>query len=172
MWERLKRRYRDQRRFRWAVDVGGLLVLVALVGLFQTRHHPRGPTPPVTLVTLDGQPTSFAAYAGKTTLVAVWAPWCGVCKTESDNIGRAARWLGDRANVISVATSFRDVDSVRQYMQRQGVDYPVLLGMDDFAERMHVAAYPTLFVLDAQGNVVGSAQGYTTTAGLLVRGLF
>lgn len=171
MWKRLQQRYRDQRLFRWGVDLAAVLVLVTGVGVFQTRHHPRGKAPAVQLVTLDGKPTSFAAYAGKKTLVAVWAPWCGVCKSESDNLGRAMRWLGGRANLISVATAYRDVESVHRYVEAQHVDYPVLLGVDDFAEQLHVEAYPTLFVLDAEGNIVGSAQGYTTTAGLLLRGL-
>lgn len=165
-----KTRYRASVPFRWAVDLSALLLIVTLVGLFQTRHHPRGPAPAYTFTSLDtGAATTFAAFAGKPSLVVVWAPWCGVCKAESDNVSRARRWLGDKANVISVATQFADVSQVHAYVKNQSVDYPVLVAGDDFAQVMKVGAFPTLYVLDAQGNIVSSVEGYTTTLGLLWR---
>ena len=169
--KKLRERYRTSRVFRWAVDLSLLAAVLLGMGWWQTRSHPRGAMPALELKTLDGSSTTFASFAGKPTLVAVWAPWCGVCKGESDNVGRAAKWLGGQANVISVATSFRDVSQVRQYIEQQGVDYPVLLGGDDFSERLGISAYPTLFVLDGEGQIVGSAQGYTTTVGLMARAL-
>ena len=71
--------------------------------------------------------------------------------------------------MVSVATAFNDVSEVRGYMAAQGVDYPVLLARDDFAKVMHVEAYPTVFVLNREGQIVSSMQGYTTTLGLLWR---
>ncbi|MFO0595702.1 MAG: redoxin family protein [Myxococcaceae bacterium] len=167
--QRLKARYAASRPFRWAVDLVVVFALITLVGLFQTRHHPRGEAPAYVFQTLDHQAVSLASFAGKPTLLAVWAPWCGVCKAESDNVSRAWRWLGGRANVVSVATQFTEEAQVRRYMQDQHVDYPVLLAGDDFAALLHVGAFPTLFVLDSQGRIVGSVEGYTTTLGLLAR---
>jgi thioredoxin-related protein len=84
-------------------------------------------------------------------------------------VSRARAWLGERANVVSVATSFEDVSQVRGYMQAQGVDYPVLLAREDFQRVMHIEAFPTVFVLDSQGRIVSSMTGYTTTLGLFWR---
>lgn len=166
----LRDRYRTSRVFRWAVDLTVVITLLVGIGLFQTRNHPRGPAPQYVMTSLDsGAAVSFASFAGKPTVVAVWAPWCGVCKAESDNVSRARSWLGDRANVISVATQFGDVSQVHAYVKNQKVDYPVLIAGDDFAQVMHIGAFPTLFVLDSQGNVVSSVEGYTTTVGLLWR---
>jgi thiol-disulfide isomerase/thioredoxin len=166
---KVKERYRTSTGFRWAVDLSVLAVLVVGVGLYQTRNHPRGPAPTYSFTTLEQGTVSFASFAGKPTLVAVWAPWCGVCKAASANVSRARRWLGDTANVISVATQFADVSQVRAYVKNQSVDYPVLVAGDDFAQVMKVGAFPTLYVLDAQGNIVSSGEGYTTTLGLLWR---
>ena len=168
----LKTRYRQSTPFRWAVDLTVLLAIVLGLGLYQTRNHPRGAAPSYTFTTLDQAPVTLSSLAGKPTLLAVWAPWCGVCKAESGNVSRAHAWLGDRANVVSVATAFNDVTEVRQYMSAQGVDYPVLLAAEDFQRVMHVEAFPTVFILDRQGRIVSSMQGYTTTLGLVFRTLW
>jgi thiol-disulfide isomerase/thioredoxin len=172
MLTKLKDRYRTQTAFRWAVDLSVLFVILFAVGLFQTRNHPRGAAPPYTFSTFDQGPVTLSSFAGKPTLLAVWAPWCGVCKAESGNVSRARSWLGDRANVVSVATAFNDVAEVKQYMAAQGVDYPVLLAQDDFQQVMSVQAFPTVFVIDSQGRIVSSMQGYTTTLGLIWRTLW
>lgn len=149
-----------------------MLALVLAVGAYQTRNHPRGPAPEVSLRTLDGAPTALSAWRGRTTVVEVWAPWCTVCKVQTDNLARARRWLGARAQVISVAAAYEDVADVRRAVRAQRLDVPVLLGDDAFTRRMGVRAFPTVYVLDAQGRVVSSAQGYTTTLGLVLRALW
>lgn len=169
--ETVRHKYRSSRAFRWLVEGAVVLAFVAVVSAFQTRHHARGPLPALTLYTVDGAPVELTSLKGKPTLLTVWAPWCGVCKAESDNVSRAARWLSGRANVVSVATAFRDVSQVRSEMAAQGIDYPVLVAGEDFTEAMGVAAYPTLYVVNAEGQVVGSAQGYVTTLGFLWRAL-
>lgn len=169
----LREWYRSSRLFRWAVDLTAVIAIITGIGLYQTRNHPRGPAPQYVMTSLEnGSAVSFASYAGKPTVVAVWAPWCGVCKAESDNLSRARHWLGSRANVISVATQFGDVSQVHAYMKNQNVDYPVLIAGDDFAQVMHINAFPTLFVLDSEGKIVSSVEGYTTTAGVLWRALW
>lgn len=173
-WTALKARYRSRRVFRWAVDLLAMAALLLAVGAFQVRHHPRGPAPAYTFGALAPTPgeVTMASLAGKPTLLAVWAPWCGVCKQESSNLSRARAWLGERAQVVSVATAFDDVAQVRQYVAAQGVDYPVLLARDDFQRLLQVQAFPTVFVLDREGRIVSSVQGYTTTLGLVLRALW
>lgn len=168
-WSLAKEKYRSSRVFRWAADLSMIAVVITAIGAFQTRNHPRGEAPAYEFRTLEGAPVAMATLQGKPTLLAVWAPWCGVCKAESGNVSRVHRWLGSKANVVSVATGFDDVREVRGYMESQGVDYPVLLARDDFQRTMNIDAFPTVFVLDAQGRIVSSMQGYTTTLGLLWR---
>lgn len=165
----LTARYRASLAWRWAIDLGLMLIALIAIGAFQTRHHPRGVPPALSLSTLDGRPTSLAAFAGKPTLVAVWAPWCGVCKLDADNVGRVRRLLGEDAHVISVAAAYSTVAAVERYVREQAIDYPVLLAGNDFEQRLGVQAFPTFFVLDARGRIASSTQGYTTTLGLWLR---
>lgn len=154
---------------RTLVELLAVVVVVVGVSWWQGRGHVTGPAPDFAQVTLGGTSMSLAALRGKPTLVAFWAPWCGVCETETGNLSRVRGWVGERANVVSVATGYRSVEEVKAYVARNAVDYPVMLDEGDVAERFNVAAYPTVYFLDAQGQVKGSVVGYTTTLGLWAR---
>lgn len=157
------------KKVRFALELGALMLVAALIGLWQTRGHLTGPAPAFTLETLDGQTLGLESLKGKPALIAFWAPWCGVCKVESRNFSWAKKVIGDRAHVISVASAFDHVAEVQGYVKDQGVDYPVLLDRADLSQKFKVEAYPTVYFLDGEGNVKRSAVGYTTTGGLLLR---
>ncbi len=168
-WPSVQTRYRESRVVRWTVEFGVLGAMLVAIGAYQTRNHPRGRPPEVALSTLDGKPVRLAQYAGKPTLVAVWAPWCGVCKMDGDNVSRVRDWLGDRARVISIAAAYGERSAVDHYIREQHVDYPVLLAGPDFQQQLGVRAFPSFFVIDETGRVTTSTQGYTTTLGLWLR---
>ena len=148
-----------------------MLALIVLgLGAWQTRNLlARGTPVDLELPTLAGAPISFAALRGKPVLVSFWAPWCGVCKELSPNIGRVRGWMGDRAHVVSVATAYQTVDQVQAFASAQKLDYPVMLGTELELRRFQVNAFPTLYFLDAEGRVKAHAVGYTTSLGLLWR---
>jgi thioredoxin-related protein len=87
-------------------------------------------------------------------------------------VARVRAWVGDRAHVVSVATSYQHVGQVQGFVNDQKLEYPVLLGGENELRRFQVNAFPTLYFLDEQGRVKAHAVGYTTTVGLLFRLLF
>lgn len=153
----------------WLRDGAFALLIVGAVGFFQTRGHLRGPAPSFSLPQLSGGTVDSASLKGKPALLAFWAPWCGVCKTTSSNVEWTRKLIGNSARVFSVAASYEDVADVQKYMAARGADYPVLLGNDDTVRDFKVNAYPTFYFLDENGQIKGSAVGYTTTLGLLAR---
>lgn len=78
-------------------------------------------------------------------------------------------WAGSRARVVSVALAYQDRGQVERYVHENDVDYPVWFGNDELAARLNINSFPTVYFVDREGRISGSAVGYTTTLGLLFR---
>lgn len=174
---RLKTRWKDLRAKRWfqlTTDVLMVAIIMTIAGLWQTRSVRQGPAPAFSLPQLvqanAGDVVSLESLKGRSTVLAFWAPWCGVCRTEASNVSRAASWAGQNARVLSVASSYESLDEVTAFVQNHSVDYPVLLdGTGQVAPSFGVTAYPTLVFLDEHGVIKHATVGYTTTLGILLR---
>lgn len=171
-WRARWHKWRQTRWFRWGSDAAFVVVLFVAVSMVQNRGLlPAGEhAPKLELTSLDGTAQTLGGPTpGQRTLLVFWAPWCGVCGAESDNVDRVRRWLGDRVRVVSVALGYAGLDSVRDFVAEQSVAYPVLLGRDRVQKAYQVSAFPTLYVLDERGRIAHRATGYTTTLGMLWR---
>lgn len=149
-----------------------MAVIVLGVATWQTWDHVGSgePAPEFFLDVLDQpEPISNASLEGRPTLLYFWAPWCGVCGATSENVDAVQEAVGDSANVLSVALSYKSPDELRKYMQDNGATYPVLLGDEKVRRDFAVNSFPTFYILDTEGNVDSSVVGYTTTLGLRAR---
>lgn len=158
----------------WMRDLLLIALLVFAVGAWQARTLlPTGtPLPFDELELYDGGRMAVEELKGKPTLIVLWAPWCGVCAAEADNVVRVGRWLGGRANVVTMALDYQTLESVGQFIDKHDVQSPVMLGDRELAESLGVRAYPSLYVLNKEGKIKHRATGYTTTLGMLWRALF
>ncbi|MCC6808553.1 MAG: redoxin domain-containing protein [Deltaproteobacteria bacterium] len=164
---------RRRRVVRWSIDALVIALVMIVAGALQTRRHlGAGTAPRATLTTLAGTQVELESFRGKPTLLAFWAPWCGVCKVESQNVSWAMHLAGGAANVVSIAAEFEQVDDVRRFIEVHDADYPVLLGTRRLTEQFAIEGFPTVYFLDADGRVKSSVVGYTSTLGLLVRLFF
>src|SRR5262249_11462103 len=127
------------------------------------------PFPAFELEQLGGGRVASSSLAGKPAMIALWAPWCGVCKAQSDNIGRVASWAGSSAHVISIALSYDRREDVERYAHDHSEGVPVLLGDDALSRALRVDTFPTVYFVDAHGRVTSSVVGYASTLALYVR---
>lgn len=168
-WEEFKK----SRGFKWGREIGFVLLLFLAVTAYQSWDHVSSgePAPQFDLALLDGdgERVTMESLHGKATLIYFWAPWCGVCEASSDNVTAVREAVGDDYNVLSVALEYESLESVRGFVERNDVGYPVLLGDGETRQDYVVEAFPTIYVLDEEGRVDGSVVGYTTTLGMRAR---
>lgn len=164
-WKRLRSRFWPALLF----DVGVLAVVFVAVHAWQTRDLPTDQAAPATVLPLlDRTQRGSAVIAGRSGIVYFFAPWCRVCRVSIGNLddlvdGERVAWG------TVVALDYADQEEVRAFIRRTGVDLPVLLGDARTAADWSVRAFPTYYVVDAEGRIASRSVGYSTWLGMWVR---
>lgn len=159
---------------RWFKIVREVLIVAVIFGaaaIWRSWDHVStgAAAPPFELATLEGTVVNSNDLRGKPVMLYFWATWCGVCSTVSPNIDSVHGSAGDDAHVLSINVDSGPKSKVQKYVDERGVTYPVLLGDHDLTDKFGVSAFPTLYFLDADGRVVTSTVGYTSTLGARLR---
>jgi len=109
---------------------------------------------------LDGKTVSLSDMRGKVVFLNFWATWCGPCKMEVGEIDRLYDKLGGKNFTVMAVSVGEDGRKVSRFMDREGIDFPVYLDIDtNVAREYRVNGIPTTFIVDPDGNIVGSALG-------------
>jgi len=152
-----------------AARAAAAVVVLALLGLlvWDVTHSGKGGVAakvdrghvvaaPKTTLPWFGRGGSFdlAAYRGKVVVLNFWASWCVDCKLEAKTLREAAaKWGG---KVVFVGVDGSDLTSAaRSYMNRYGVNYPVVRDIGGHAQSAWgVTGFPETFFVDRSGRVV------------------
>jgi thiol-disulfide isomerase/thioredoxin len=112
------------------------------------------PAPKLVIHDLTGKVTSTDDMKGKVVLVNFWATWCPPCRAEVPELIALQKKLGDKLQIIGISED-DSIDDVHQYIQKMGINYPVVMSTSEIVQAYGgVAALPTTFVLDTEGKVV------------------
>ena len=86
-----------------------------------------GIVPVMQASTLDGQSVQLPqAWAGRATLVNLWATWCAPCLKEMPELDAYARQQGTHGMQV-VGIALDDPTAVRDFIARLGIGYPSLV---------------------------------------------
>jgi len=107
---------------------------------------------------VDGKPVSVESLRGRPVLVHYWATWCEPCKVDIAQIRELyAKYGPKRFAVVGIALD-TDKAQLAKFLASKPTPWPQMHeagGLDGrLAEELGVLTLPTMFLLDAQGNVV------------------
>ncbi len=121
----------------------------------------RKAAPDFTLKDAEGHDVKLSDFRGKVVLLNFWATWCGPCKIEMPWFVDFQRKYKDQGfSVVAVSLDEEGWDVVKPYAQDMKLNFPVLLGNDDIAERFGgIQALPTTLIIDQEGRVYNSHMG-------------
>ena len=126
---------------------------------------PRAPFSQLTLADLNGKTHSLADYKGKVVLVNFWATWCPPCRAEMPSMQRLKeRMTGKPFAILAVDMAETEVE-VRDFLKQMKpskIDFTILMDKDGQSiKTWKVSAFPTSFILDAEGQLRYSLLGAT-----------
>ncbi len=144
-----------------------LLCLFPLLAAAQQHDQPTirfvrnpDPAPDFQLAGLDGKPVTLAGSKGKVVLVNFWATWCGPCRAEIPDLVELQKKYKDRLQILGLVVDDDDLDAIKKFSARYGINYPVALATNDIRIQYGgIPALPTSFVLDSEGRVVQKHEG-------------
>ena len=121
----------------------------------------RTAAPDFTAYDADGNAVQLSDYFGKPLVLNFWASWSGPCKSEMPAFQQAYEQEDGVQFLLVNMTGGRETQAdAEALLEEEGYTFPVLFDLDlDAAMTYGVAALPTTYFLDAEGNLVAWAQG-------------
>lgn len=120
------------------------------------------PAPGWKLQDLDGKTISSTDLKGKVVILDFWATWCGPCRAEIPGLINLQKRYGKQGlAVIGVSVDQAASSEVKQFAQKAGVNYPVVLADDNTLRAFGgIEAIPTTFIIDREGRIVKRHAGF------------
>ena len=159
---------------RWLLN--GALILTIFLAVTAWQGHnlisKQTPAPSFHLPALNRPPVALEDLRGRRALLYFFAPWCNICDLSISNLNWVRKLRSEKSvSIFAVALSYTDLLSVKEFLKRNALDVPVLLGTPEILNSYRISAFPTVYALNESGNIDGSTVGYVTILGLWWRTL-
>lgn len=124
--------------------------------------------PDFTVVGPDGKEMKLSDFRGKLVLIDIWATWCGPCVASMPHNSEFAEKFAKDGFVILAVCSSDTRENYEGWVERNGDKYKFLTAHDPagkdwehsvFNTSYGVTGFPTLFLVDREGKLVGSTSG-------------
>ena len=118
-----------------------------------------------------GQTRRLSDYRGKVVFLNFWATWCPPCRAEMPDIQKLYEEYQkeEDPDVVILGVAFPDygdeesIEGITEFLEDNGYTYPTL--MDEEGSLIlpyYITAYPTTYMINSDGNVVGYVPGSMT----------
>jgi len=127
------------------------------------------PLPPLTLSSLEGRSVSLTDFAGKPTVVNLWATWCPPCRREMPALQRTQAANPD-VNIVFVNQG-EEAATIAAFLGRHGLALRNVLvdPQSSTGAALGHSALPTTLFFDAHGRLAGTRIGEMSQATLTQR---
>jgi len=113
-----------------------------------------------TLSDPKGASVKLSDYKGRVVLLDFWATWCGGCKVEIPwYMEFQSKYKGSGLSVIGVSMDEDGWKSVKPFLEKQPMNYSVVIGNPDLAKLYGVDAMPMTLLIDRDGKIADSHVG-------------
>lgn len=118
---------------------------------------------PFTFTDLKGKSQRLSDYKGKWVLVNFWATWCPPCLEEIPDLVDLHE-SHKRKDLVVIGVALDSTEkSVREFVQRFAISYPVAVSdYDQAAQVGEVSVLPTSYLYDPSGELVSYQEGMLT----------
>jgi len=103
---------------------------------------------------------SLANYKGKVIILNFWATWCPPCRAEMPSMELLYQRYKDAGLEILAVNVRERASSVFQFIRSNNYTFPVLLDNDgNVSSAYGIEAFPTSFIIDRRGKIIGRLIG-------------
>jgi peroxiredoxin len=129
------------------------------------RASLRPGAPDLALTDQDGRPVTLSSLRGKVVLLTFWTTTCGQCQVEMPWFTEFQQtYRGRELVVIGVSLDHGGWAKVKPYVDREPVNYRVVVGDRDAARPAIGSSIPTTLILDKDGRIAVRHVGFCSKA--------
>ncbi len=152
---------------RWLINILIFASVYWGIQAYQGRNTlGAGPAPAINHVSLSGETIQLAAFKQQPTLIYFWATWCHVCSLTKSAINNIAQ---DHPVITIVTQSGNDTD-IKKYIAEHNFSATVINDENgQLSQAYGVQAFPTVFIIDTQGEIDDIEIGLSSEWGLRFR---
>jgi peroxiredoxin len=110
---------------------------------------------------VSGKIHTQSEYVGKPLLIDFWATWCVSCIHTIPFVKKMNEQYGPQGlNVVGISIDKKN-DKFSKFIEKNAMNYPILWDKENSLSKvLNFEAVPSLFLFDAQGQLVLAIKGY------------
>jgi cytochrome c biogenesis protein CcmG/thiol:disulfide interchange protein DsbE len=120
------------------------------------------PAPDFSLKDISGLEKKLSDFKDKVLIIDFWATWCPPCRAEIPHFIDLYNQYKDKGlEIIGIALDLKGERVVPPFAAENKINYTILLGNEEVADLYGgIAAIPTTFIVDKDGNIRKKYIGY------------
>jgi peroxiredoxin len=152
---------RNMASFVWIMCIS-IISLPALSNMPYDKFPEEPPifAPDFSLPGVTKKEIKLSDYKGKFILLNFWATFCVPCRLEMPSLqALSEKYKNDNIEIIAVSVDHGREKSVKKWIAKNNLNFPIALEGQDAGNIYEVSALPVTFIIGKQGQLIGRILG-------------